>query len=184
MNDKPEITIDQVRTLASNIAENAADIQNDVSKLMALLTPVNSGGTSPVIITDGSLVITSISDPIIGPTGTGPYSYTVMNKVALNKLKHCNGDPLVPIANDWSLTIPFTVNSTRGAVVVQKSDDGLAISGVPVVGLNPTSNDPPGENVLAIPVSPDWTDVVFDSGHGGTTTKVGRHLSLHFSNAD
>jgi len=182
MNSQRMLTEEEIRELAKRLE---VDIEQVLKILLRFTAP---NGMSPVIITDGSLVITSIADAISPPSGGPPYSYT-MKKLALNRLKHCNDKPIAPTdTSKWNLQITGKAGGANATITIAPSSSTvLTISGVPNnnagAAPTPSSDTPSGENVLVID-SFVASKASFDPGNGHAVTVGQRHLSLHFSNAD
>jgi hypothetical protein len=172
MSDISDSSIHPLEVLADRVAKDAATLSREVHMLG------HPDGSSPVIISDGSLMITSIADPISGPFGGGPYSYT-MSKKALVKVRHCTGIPSAAQAG-WKLVIPEL--NTGAKIELSQTGSVLTISGVPNAAPAPLEG-PPSEYVLTIQITPDWANAYFYPD-GISKTNVKHHLALHFSNAD
>jgi len=182
MSDTSDSIIHPLAVLADRVAKDAATLSREVHMLG------HPDGSSPVIISDGSLIISSIGDQI--STGVrqadGTYTYQV-TKTAFVALRHCSGTPRkAPSPGawpNWSLTIPLT--NPAGSIVLKPLGASIMqIAGVPQ-NITPSVDTPSGENVLKTSFTANFDAAVFDPGDGsGTTTHFKPHLSLHFSAAD
>ncbi len=168
------------------LAEGIVKQAEKLSRILEAQVPAPiGGGSSPVIISDGSLYIASIFDSIAGPTGNGPYSYLIEKHSPLIVARHCGDGGFTKPTNgdNWQLTIPLT--SGGGPIVVTQADAlHIQITGVPS-SYQPSNAAEPGENVIIMNVTPDWPNATFVPDTANPKPKaVGRHLSLHFSKHD
>lgn len=188
MSDKADSIIHPLAELADKVAKDTEALSTEVHKLRTevhkLRTP---DGSSPVIISDGSLIISSIGDQISSGArqADGTYTYQV-TKTAFVALRHCSGAPRKAPGTgwpNWSLTIPLT--NPAGSIVLKPLGASIMqIAGVPQ-NITPSVDTPSGENVLKTSFTANFDAAVFDPGDGsGTTTHFKPHLSLHFSSND